>query len=187
MFKGILSSYKTLETPILFQVMLRFIACKVAAKGKFKTVGFILYFNVCNYFECHRPEAFRHLFNRACKLVQMVRPLTYSKENKTLINATNTPVVRFLAIAAFDRAHQWPHQFTQNVLTEGKDYSFILNGRVNKKNLSVVYTFSSHTFYTCTHLAKTSHSHSHSFCHLCSHTHTSTNPIQQFTPILGSN
>ena len=48
-----------------------------------------------------------------------------------------------------------------------------------QNNLSVVYTFSSHTFHTCTHMhtssKRTSHSHSHSFCHP-SHTHTSTNP-----------
>ena len=29
------------------------------------------------------------------------------------ISATNTLLVRFLAIAAFDQAHQWPHRFIQ--------------------------------------------------------------------------
>ena len=29
------------------------------------------------------------------------------------VKAKNTPVVRFMAIAAFDRAHQWPRRFTQ--------------------------------------------------------------------------
>ena len=34
--------------------------------------------------------------------------------DRNLIKATNTPVVRFLAIAAFDRAYQlWPRWFTQ--------------------------------------------------------------------------
>ena len=46
--------------------------------------------------------------------------------------ATNTPVLRFLAIAAFDRAHQWPHWFTQNALAEGKEYSYILYRRVRR-------------------------------------------------------
>ena len=36
-----------------------------------------------------------------------------SKRELTIDFATNTPVVRFLARAAFDRAHQWPRRFTQ--------------------------------------------------------------------------
>ena len=42
------------------------------------------------------------------------KPLKHPLDgDRNLINATNTPVVRFLAIAAFDRAHQWPRRFTQ--------------------------------------------------------------------------
>ena len=41
--------------------------------------------------------------------------------DKNLVNAKNTPVVLVLAIAAFNRAHQWPHWFIYtNVQTEGK-------------------------------------------------------------------
>ena len=95
-------------------------------------------------------------------------------------------------------AYDWK-QFT--ILTVGRTQSkldtpealvikkFKLQTSANKKSLSVVYTFSSHTFYTCTHMhtpcKKTSHSHSfhqpfqtHTYTPFVTpptHTHTCTN------------
>ena len=49
------------------------------------------------------------------------------------IIVTNTPVVLFLAIAAFDRAHQWPDRFEQMYFV---DQGFLF--MFQNKNLSVM-------------------------------------------------